>query len=81
MSYQIPNRWEPEIESIAQAQQINLEEAVDRIVQAGVERFQPHSSGNPRGSYVSLFAAAKGPGTHRSREEVDRYIAGLRDEG
>ena len=31
-------------------------------------------------SYASLFAAATGPGTFKTREEVDRYISELRAE-
>ncbi len=80
MSLDFPNRYEPQIQQIAEAQHISLAEALDRIMQAGIERFQPLACDKPRVSYVSLFGAAKGPGTHKTREEVDRYIAELRNE-
>jgi hypothetical protein len=80
MSYNIPHRYEPEIEQIAIAQNISQAKALDRIMQAGIERFQARAADKPSVSYVSLFAAAKGPGTYKTREEVDRYIAELRNE-
>ena len=64
-----------------------IAEAVQRHIspeQVAVEqltRLSSSSKTQPTSvSYASLFAAAEGPGTHKSREEVDSYIADLRAE-
>ncbi len=80
MSLNIPSAWEPQIQVIADAQQISTEKAFDRIIQAGVKRFQTPTTGKPRVAYASLFGSVTGPGAHGSTEAVDRYIAQLRSE-
>ena len=80
ISFDIPQRWEPQIEQIAQAQHISTDEALDRVIEAGVEKFQLSSAVEPRVSYASLYGSVKGPGAHGSREAVDRYLAELRSE-
>lgn len=79
MALDVPQRWESQIQEIAQAQHITTDEALDRILAAGVERLMPHVE-EPRVSYASLFGSVKGPGAHGSREAVDRYLAELRNE-
>jgi hypothetical protein len=39
MALDIPHRWEPQIEKVAQAQRITPNEALDLILAAGLERF------------------------------------------
>ena len=87
MSYVIPERYEPQIQEFAQAQHISTDEAFDRIVRAGLERFVPIAANPidretaPARSFASFFGVAKGrPGAHGSREAVDRYIEELRNE-
>lgn len=77
MGLNIPHRYEPQIQEVANAQHITTDEALDRILQAGLERFVPPAI-QPRVSYASLFGAAKGG--YGSREAVDRAIAEMRDE-
>lgn len=79
MALDIPHYWELQIEEIAQAQQITTDEAINRIIAAGVERFTPPTV-QPRVSYASLFGSVKGPGAHGSKEAVDRFLAELRNE-
>ena len=79
MSFDIPRQYEPKIRQFAQSQHITTDEALNRIIQAGLERVTAPVE-SPRVSYVALFGAANGPGTRKSREEVDRYIAELRNE-
>jgi hypothetical protein len=79
MSLNIPRQYESQIKEIASAQHISTDEALDRVIQAGLQRFVPPSK-SPRVSYASLFGAATGPGTYKAREEVDRYISELRAE-
>jgi hypothetical protein len=83
MHYNIPQHIEPQIQEVAQAQHISENEVLDRIFKAGWEQFAgtlPNKETAPRRPYASFFGAAKGPGTHQTREEVDRYIAELRNE-
>jgi hypothetical protein len=77
MSFDIPQRYEPQIEQVAQEQHITTDEALDRIIQAGLERFVPMTK-PPSVSYASLFGAAKNG--YGSREAVDRAIAEMRNE-
>ena len=77
MALHIPHRYEPQIEQVAQAQHITTDEALDRILQAGLERFAP-AAAEPPVSYASLFGAAKDG--YGSREAVDRAIAEMRNE-
>ena len=79
MALDILHRWEPQIEQVARAQNITTDEALDRVIEAGLERLIPPAA-QPPVSYASLFGAAKGPGTHGSREAVDCYLAELRNE-
>lgn len=79
MALVIPDSWERQIQEIAQAQHISTDEALNRIIAAGVERFSPPSV-QPQVSYAALFGSVKGPGAHGSREAVDRYLAELRIE-
>jgi len=79
MALNVPPRYEPKIEQLAQSQHITADEALDQVIRAGLDQLAA-ASHKPRVSYASLFGAAKGPGTHKSREEVDRYIAELRAE-
>jgi len=75
----IPHRYEPQILQLAQSQHISRDEALDRILQAGLERLgTPAELGST--SYASLFGAVKGAGAHGSQEAVDRHIAELREE-
>ena len=84
MGLDIPHRWEPQIEEISQAQHISLDEAIDRVVQAGVKSLQadPALASVPtRRCYASFYGSIKGrPSAHGSKEAVDKYIAELRDE-
>jgi len=80
MSYDIPQRWEPHIEQIAEAQHISQAQALELIMQAGIDKLQPRLSTKLSFSYVSLFGAAKGSGTLGSREAVELYLAELREE-
>ncbi len=87
MTFDIPQQYEPTIQEFALTQHISTEEALDRIIQAGLERYVPTDrtpvdSDLPRArSYASFFGVAIGrPGAHGSREAVDRYIAELRNE-
>lgn len=77
MALSIPRRYELQIEQVAQAQHITAQEARDRILEAGLERFVPPTA-QPRISYASLFGAAKEG--YGSREAVDQAIAELRNE-
>ena len=77
MALDIPQRYEPKIEQVAQAQHITTDEALGRILDAGLERFVPPTA-QPRVSYASLFGAAKNG--YGSREAVDRAIAEMRNE-
>jgi hypothetical protein len=80
MALEIPSRYEPKIEQIAQAQQITRGEAIDRILDAGLERLTTQDA-HPRRSYASFFGVGKGrPGAHGSPEAADKYIQELRNE-
>ena len=79
MALDVPHRWESQIEEIAQAQHITTDEALNRVIAAGVERLTP-SGTEARVSFSSLYGSVKGPGAHGSREAVDRYLAELRSE-
>ena len=79
MSYDIPPRYEPQIQEIARAQHISKQEALDRVIQAGLERIVSLPP-QPYVSNASLFGSVSGPGAHGSKEAVDRYIAELRNE-
>lgn len=75
MALSIPSRYEPKIEEVAQAQHITKYEALDRVLEAGLERLIPPATA-PRRSYASFFGVAKGrPGAHGSPEAADLYIA------
>jgi hypothetical protein len=86
MGLSIPHHFENQIQEVAADQHISTDEALDRIIRAGLERLGPKSSlpAGERGterSYASFFGVAKGrPGVHGSREAVDRYIEELRSE-
>ena len=77
MSLNIPHRYEPQILEVANAQHISTDEALDRIIQAGLDQFVPPAV-QPPVSYASLFGAAKDG--YGSREAVDRAIAEMRQE-
>jgi hypothetical protein len=79
MSLNIPSHYEPQIQQLAAAQHISTDEAVDRVVKAGLERFVPITM-EPPVSNASLFGSVNGPGAHGSKEAVDRYLAELRAE-
>jgi hypothetical protein len=81
MSYEIPHHYEPQIEQIAQEQHISHAEALDRILRAGIERFQPipaTAKSPPQRSYASFFGAVKNG--YGSPEAVDRAIEEMRNE-
>ena len=95
MNYNVPQRYETQIQEVAQAQHISDSEVQDRIFKAGLERFVPSLTANPQSdldkavadakaehpTYASFFGAVKGrPGADGSKEAVDRYIAELRNE-
>jgi len=77
MALDIPSRYHQKIERVAQAQHITADEALDRILDAGLERMAPETD-QPAVSYASLFGAAKGG--YGSREAVDRAIAEMRSD-
>lgn len=86
MSYDVPQRYKPQIEQVAHAEHITVDEAVERIFKAGLERFAPvipKASGtedSPGRSYGSFFGVAKGrPGAYGSPEAADRYIEEMRN--
>lgn len=79
MSYEIPHGYEAQIEHVAHSWQITTDEALSRILQAGLERITPLAESTP-GSNVSLFGSVTGPGPRGSKEAVDRYLAELREE-
>lgn len=79
MSLTISPRHEPRIALVAQAQHISTDEAIDRILDAGLDVLVPQTN-QPRRSYESFFGVAKGrPGAHGSPEAADRYIEELRN--
>jgi hypothetical protein len=84
MSLEIPHRYEPQIQQIAEAQHISSHEALDRVLQAGLEKLTPPAPPSEKGkerSYASFFGSIKGtPGAHGSKEAVDLYISELRNE-
>ncbi len=64
---------------MAEAAQRNI--SLEQVAAEQLARLSPATrSEAPRVSYASLFGAARGPGTHTSREEVDLYLAELRAE-
>jgi len=77
MALDIPQRYQLKIERVAQAQHITTDEAIDRILDAGLEQFALPNVDSPV-SYASLFGAAKSG--YGSREAVDRAVAEMRDE-
>ena len=79
MSYDIPSQFEPQIQKIAQAQHISTDEALNQVIQAGLERFVSQA-GSPPADYASLFGSVKGAGAHGSKEAVDEYVEELRSE-
>jgi len=79
MGYNVPIQYEPQIEQVAQAEHISGDEALDRILRAGLERLIPTAE-QPKVSNASLFGSVKGPGAHGSKEAIDRYLAELRAE-
>lgn len=79
MSLAVPHQWESEIEQIAQEQHITMSEALDRIIQAGLQRLIS-SPEQPVVSNAGLFGSVNGPGAHGSKEAIDRYLAELRSE-
>lgn len=79
MGLDIPRQYERQILQVAEEQRISSVEAVNLILQAGLDRLTAGYIEVPV-SYVSLSGAAQGPGVHKTREEVDRYLAELRDE-
>ena len=80
MALNIPSRYESRIEQIALAHHISKGEVLDRVLEAGLERFATMSE-RPHRSYASFFGIAKGrPGSHNSPEAVDAYIEDLRSE-
>ena len=77
MTIQIPDDVAKGLVAEAAQRHLSPEQvAVERLIR--LSPTSEHSSA--RVSYASLFGAAQGPGTHKSREEVDRYIAELRAE-
>jgi len=79
MNYDIARRYEPQIEQVAQAKHITTDEALERIIQAGLERLVPIADQLPV-SNAALFGSVKGPGAHGSKEAVDQYLAEMRAE-
>jgi len=79
MALAIPPQYYADIEKVARGQHISTDEAVERVVQAGLEQLS-HTELPARTSFASLFGAATGPGTRRSPKEVDRDIAEMRTE-
>jgi len=47
MALDIPPPYEPQIELVAQAQHITKDEALDRVLDAGLERFIPKPAATP----------------------------------
>ncbi len=82
MALDTPQRYQSKIELVAQAQQITPNEALDRVLDAGLERLIPAkvvlAEDQPRVSYASLFGSVKNG--YGSREAVDRAIAEMRNE-
>lgn len=75
MPLDIPSSYEPRIAEVAQAQHISTDQAVGRILEAGLQRL------NPVPDYLAILDQARqSPNRFKSREEVDRYIADLRSE-
>jgi hypothetical protein len=79
MSYDVPIRYEPQIQQIALAQHISTAEALERVIQAGIEQFVQQVERPPE-PYSKLFGSVTGKGAHGSKEAVDRYIQELRSE-
>lgn len=77
MGLDIPRRYETQIEQLAQSQRISTSEALDRVLQAGLERVG--SSNMP--DYLAIVEQAS-QSAHRfkTREEADRYLSELRAE-
>lgn len=78
MSFDIPPNIEPQIQKFAEAQHISANDALIRLIQAGLEVEQINEAGAPRQSYRSFFGAAKGG--YGSAEAVDEAIKQIRDE-
>lgn len=78
MSFDIPPNIEPQIQKFADALHISANEALVRLIQAGLEFEQVSSAETSRPTYHSFFGAAKGG--YGSVEAVDEAIKQLRDE-
>ena len=77
MHFEIPREFEPKIQQVADSEHISEQEALDRIIRAGLELFVSKAQ-HPPASYASLFGAAKSG--YGSREAIDRAIAEMRSE-
>jgi hypothetical protein len=86
MSYEVPERYELEIKDLAAAQQISLVEALDLVLQAGLRQVGRVSGDlGPQTRTVpaldDIFAKGRNcPSAFKTREEIDAYVDGLRDE-
>ena len=84
MSYDIPQRYEPQIKQFAHAQHISMNEALERILQAGLEQVVPTDTKTvdeapaPARTYASFFGSIKNG--YGSPEAVDRAIEEMRNE-
>ena len=47
MSYAIPPHFEPQLEIVAEAQHITMDEALKRVLEAGLERLVPKRTAIP----------------------------------
>jgi len=82
MSYAVSPEFDSQIEEIAQANHISPDEALDRIVRAGLTQMSPAlNEPPPARTYASFYGVLAGrPGAHGSKEAVQRYLAELREE-
>ncbi|MBS1718568.1 MAG: hypothetical protein JSS72_12635 [Armatimonadetes bacterium] len=86
VSYDIPDQYEPQIRQLAQAQHISADEALDRIIRAGLQHFVSRSKSTSKAKkdvpdISDIFANAPHcPSAFKSREQVDAYVNELRNE-
>jgi hypothetical protein len=85
VSIELPASLESTIRAYAAAERLSAEDAVLRLIEAGLKIEEEHralarDSSRHRPSYSSLFGAAKTGATYGTPEAVDRYIAELRNE-
>ena len=78
MSFDIPPNIEPQIQKYAEAQHLSTNEAVVRLIQAGLEVEKLNPAVENRPSYVSFYGSVKGG--YGSVEAVDKAIKDLRNE-